>query len=150
MNCAFTSQHSDPHLAQEEGAQMKGKINMLNSGLLVAVPSQAVYDAILSKMEDHEALQKYDFPDQALLSDVFENRWAVLPYVYNALKTLRWPDVHSEIWRDDRVKNVHYILSPKPWNQKPDDKKDETELWWHATQKERKQKEKDVGIVDQF
>lgn len=123
---------------------------MLNSGLLVAVPSQAVYDTISAKMLDTEALQRYDFPDQALLSDVFENRWVVLPYIYNALKTLRWKGVHDVIWRDDRAKNIHYIFSPKPWKQKPDDQKDTTDSWWHAAQQERKQQEKTNGINDEF
>ena len=123
---------------------------MLNSGLLVAVPSQAVYDTISAKMLDTEALQRYDFPDQALLSDVFENRWVVLPYIYNALKTLRWKGVHDVIWRDGRAKNIHYIFSPKPWKQKPDDQIDTTDSWWHAAQQERKQQEKTNGINDEF
>ncbi|KAK4163934.1 glycosyl transferase [Cladorrhinum sp. PSN259] len=57
----------------------------------------------------------YDFSDQVLLGDAFAGRWMALPYVYNGLKTLRWPGVHDAIWLDDRVKNLHYGLTPKPW-----------------------------------
>jgi lipopolysaccharide biosynthesis glycosyltransferase len=149
-NCAFTIQHSDVEKAQVEGSSMKGCINMLNSGLLVVIPSADAYDMISKKMEDTEAMQKYDFPDQGILSDVFMNRWVVLPYIYNALKTLRWEGIHTAIWRDDKVKNVHYIWSPKPWNQKPDDPKDETDKWWHKVHNGRKEEEKSRGIVDSF
>jgi lipopolysaccharide biosynthesis glycosyltransferase len=62
-----------------------------------------------------ERTTTYMFPDQALLGDVFAGRWVALPYVYNALKFLRWPGVHDAIWRDDRVKNIHYGFTPKPW-----------------------------------
>lgn len=149
-NCAFTGQHDDPDKAQAEGASMNGRINMLNSGLLDVIPSEAIYNIITEKMDDAEAMKKYDFPDQAILSEIFEDRWVVLPYIYNALKTLRWEGVHRELWRDDRVKNVHYIWSPKPWNQRASDPKDETDFWWHRTNEERKEVEKATGIEDRF
>ena len=129
---------------------MKGRINMLNSGLLDVIPSEAIYNTIAAKMEDTEAMKSYDFPDQAILSDIFRDRWVVLPYVYNALKTLRWNGVHREIWKDDCVKNVHYIWSPKPWNQKSGDQKDETDQWWHKINAERKQIESGRGVKDHF
>jgi lipopolysaccharide biosynthesis glycosyltransferase len=89
---------------------------MLNSGLLVINPSTAVFNKI-QKVMNSAQVDKYDFPDQGLLSDVFAGRWVVLPYVYNALKPLRWEGVHSAIWQDDQVKVVHYIFATKPWHQ---------------------------------
>lgn len=81
----------------------------------------------------------------------------MLPYIYNALKTLRWEGVHREIWRDEEVKNIHYILSPKPWNEsleermRPDDgTRDPLHRWWWAVNEERSRREKEMGIDDEF
>ena len=87
---------------------------------------------------------------KSLLGDLFFGRWVPLPYTYNALKTLRWKGVHDAIWRDDEVKNVHYILSPKPWDEKKEDAKDETHPWWHDMNEERLKSEKAKGIDDGF
>lgn len=103
-------------------------------------------------MKNPSAVENYQFPDQDLLADVFEGRWVPLPYVYNALKTLRWKEVHDLIWRDQEVKNVHYILSPKPWDEKAGDEKpgDETHKWWWASNAERKTAERSAGVNDGF
>lgn len=102
-------------------------------------------------------IMSYDFADQSLLSDVFYGRWVAIPYVYNALKTLRWKDVHAPIWRDEYVKNVHYILSPKPWDESPEERKkgekegrDGTHEWWWKFNDERLAEEKKSGIEDSF
>lgn len=58
------------------------------------------------------------FADQSLLGLLFAGRWAPLPYVYNALRPMRLRRVHGAIWRDDEVRNVHYITMPKPWGRK--------------------------------
>ena len=129
---------------------MTNAIRSLNSGLLVVVPSAAVYNQITKQMEDSDALQNYNFPDQDLLSDVFKDRWVVLPYVYNALKTIRKEAVHGPIWRDDRVKNVHYILAPKPWNTAPHETDEEPLKWWHEVNISRKQNEASNGLSDGF
>lgn len=92
---------------------------MLNSGLLVINPSASIFSQIQAAMNDAERVKTYDFPDQGLLSDIFCRRWVPLPYIYNGLKTLRWEGVHSAIWRDARVKVVHYIFANKPWNDDP-------------------------------
>jgi hypothetical protein len=71
--------------------------------------------------------------------------------VYNALKTLRSQAVHGAIWRDDAVKNVHYILSPKPWDNKArGDSAEETWHWWWDINDERVSAEKEKGIDDAF
>lgn len=73
-----------------------------------------------------------------------------LPYVYNALKTLRWEWVHKPIWRDGEVKNVHYILNPKPWDEKKYSSHDPSHAWWWMVTEERLREEKKRGVVDGF
>lgn len=143
-NCAFTTQHNEPELAQTTGPSASAGISSPNGGLVVVVPSRGTYDKIAQALKDGDKTASYEFADQALLGDVFHDRWVPLPYVYNALKTIRWFGVHSEIWRDDRVKNIHYILSPKPWNEKAEDAVEETHQWWHETNSRREIQEGQV------
>jgi lipopolysaccharide biosynthesis glycosyltransferase len=126
----------------------------MNGGLQVVNPSQAVYNQILAHMESDAAIDM-DFADQSLLSDLYKGRWVPLPYIYNALKTLRWEGVHNEIWRDEKVKNMHYILAPKPWDEMDKDGNhtgtDPTHAWWVVANQERLKGEKEMGIsVDGF
>jgi len=148
--CAFTTQHAHPDEAQTEGPPTTAGLGFLNSGLLVTVPSTAISDTILETLQSPK-VSTYDFPDQDLLADIWKGRWVALPYIYNALKTLRWDFVHAPIWRDDRAKNVHYILAPKPWDEKEDGPwNDPTHEWWWSVNKERKEREIKVGIHDGF
>lgn len=123
---------------------------MLNSGLLVINPSDSLYEAIIKGLTDSSAVESYEFADQSILSDLFEGRWVTLPYVYNALKTLRLEGVHSQIWRDQEVKNIHYIFSRKPWTEKPGESNDETHRWWWTVNLERLSVEREVGIDDGY
>ncbi|ERF75494.1 hypothetical protein EPUS_08308 [Endocarpon pusillum Z07020] len=149
-NCAFTSQHDKPEAAQEQGAPPTAGIGSPNGGLVVVIPGQGTYDKISCTLRDGDKTANYDFADQALLGDVFHGRWVGLPYVYNALKTLRWKGVHDQIWRDDRVKNVHYILSPKPWDEKSGEASEETHEWWHEMNASRLADEGAKGYQDGF
>ena len=149
-NCAFTSQHSTPNEAQTNGASGKGSHGMPNGGLQVINPCGAIYNRILHQLTQDDAIDTYEFADQSMLSDLFYDRWVTLPYVYNALKTLRWKGVHDAIWRDDEVKNVHMILGPKAWDEKEGEASDETHKWWHALNRERKDEERGKGIDDEF
>lgn len=120
----------------------------MNGGLQVVNPSMAVFNLIQDYM-DSDAVINLDFADQSLLSDLFRGRWVPLPYTYNALKTLRWEGVHSPIWRDDKVKNIHYIFSPKPWDEAENQEGvDETHAWWHKANKLRlaDEKAKDIAV----
>ena len=120
--CAFTSQHAHPDKAQIAGAPSSHGLAMPNGGLQVVRPSSKTYSLILSTLQTNpERISSYDFADQSLLGDIFHGRWVPLPYTYNALKTLRWKGVHHPIWRDDEVKCLHFILSPKPWDTSADD-----------------------------
>lgn len=106
-------QHSCPDAVQEH-APSPIQQTMPNSGLAVLNPSSFVSDIITQALNDPKTTT-YVFPDQALLGDVFPGRWVSLPYIYNGLKTLRWLGIHDAIWHDVRVKNIHYGLTPKPW-----------------------------------
>ncbi|KAF4961983.1 hypothetical protein FSARC_9913 [Fusarium sarcochroum] len=150
-NCAFTSQHSTPDVAQTEAADPSvGPLGFMNGGLQVVNPSQGLYAQIIAHMEVDAA--NMDFADQSLLSDLYRERWVALPYIYNALKTMRWEGVHNAIWRDESVKNVHYILSPKPWDEINDKGewtgKDESHKWWVDANSARKASEKEKSIPD--
>ena len=123
---------------------------MPNGGLQVVNPSTALYNTILDRMSQSSSVENYEFADQSLLSDLFKHRWVPLPYIYNALKTIRWKSVHAAIWQDDKVKNVHYILSPKPWDQNPAEEMDETHKWWWSMKQKRLAKERDMDIEDGF
>jgi len=48
------------------------------------------------------------------LNEFFKGKWVPLSYTYNALKTLR--TCHTSMWEDKAIRNVHYIMSDKPWN----------------------------------
>jgi lipopolysaccharide biosynthesis glycosyltransferase len=123
---------------------------MINGGLQVVNPSKEVYDLIVKRLQDTDQVSNYEFADQSLLSDLFMGRWVPLPYIYNALKTMRWTKVHGAIWQDDKVKNMHYILSPKPWDEKPGKTTDPTHEWWLSQNWERLAEEESRGIIDGF
>ncbi len=147
-NCAFTSQHGHPDEAQKHGARSTAGLGMPNGGLQVVNPSKALYNQILERMTTETSVSSYEFADQSLLGDLFDGRWVGLPYIYNALKTLR--DIHKPIWRDGEVKNIHYILAPKPWDEKKGEESNETHKWWIDANLERIAEEKRAGIDDGF
>jgi len=153
-NCAFTTQHSAPESAQTVGAPPTAGLAMPNGGLQVVVPSSAVYNLIIDTLAS-PATSSMDFSDQSLLSNLFPGRWVTLPYIYNALKTLRWRGVHDAIWRDECVKNVHYLLSPKPWDETEEGKRgrgerEEINRWWWDVTERRKGEEWKRGVEDGF
>lgn len=153
-NCAFTSQHSTPDLAQTTAADPSvGPLGFMNGGLQVVNPSAAVFDLIVGYMNSDKVID-LEFADQSLLSDLFRGRWVPLPYTYNALKTMRWEGVHDPIWRDEEVKNVHYILAPKPWDEYDAEgnstSTDESHRWWQDMNAGRVRDEKAKGIDDGF
>ncbi|OLN86368.1 Galactinol synthase 1 [Colletotrichum chlorophyti] len=153
-NCAFTTQHARPGEAQTVAPDpvTASPLGYMNGGLQVVNPSKKLFEQIVRHME--RGAMDMDFADQSLLSDLYRGRWVALPYVYNALKTLRWEGVHSEIWRDAEVKNVHYILAPKPWDEIDERGEwtgtEESHRWWVEFDRERRKGEKAEGIQDGF
>lgn len=123
---------------------------MLNSGLLVVTPSTQTYAQIEHALRTPSRVRRYTFPDQELLSDVFYGRWVPLPYVYNALKTMREERVHGPIWRDAEVRNVHYIFARKPWDEPLTQNSDELDRWWWEANARRMKRERESGIDDGF
>ena len=146
-NCAFTTQHDTPDLAQREGAPPTSGLKMVNGGLQVVNPSTAIYGLIQARLESPETIN-FDFADQSLLSDLFPGRWVPLSYKYNALKFMR--EIHAPIWRDNEIKNLHYLLSPKPWNEDRGKESQETHKWWWSINQDRLDREKEQGIADGF
>ncbi|GAB1211148.1 hypothetical protein ATERTT37_000260 [Aspergillus terreus] len=154
-NCAYTSQHGVPDLAQTTAPAATAGLGIPNGGLQVVNPSRATYDVIVHQLAS-SATSEYAFADQSLLADTFHGRWVPLPYKYNALKTLRWEGVHDCIWRDDQVKNVHYILNPKPWEDAHGQRvnggssHDPTHSWWWDLHQERLDDDRMRGVTDEF
>ena len=149
-NCAYTMMHSKPGEAQTQGAPVMGSHGTPNGGLQVVNPCKAIYDSILQRLADSAGVDEYEFADQSLLADVFQGRWVSLPYIYNALKTLRFQGVHDRIWRDENVKNIHYVLAPKPWDESPGNVTVDTHTWWLEKDASRRQEEEANGIKDDF
>jgi alpha-N-acetylglucosamine transferase len=103
----------------------------LNAGLFVFEPNPLVFDAIAARLNALPDGASAPFSDQDLINAHFSNNWIILPYIYNALKTLS--KSHSNMWSLKAIKNIHYIFD-KPWEQfarSPDDPyADLNELWW--------------------
>ena len=113
-------------------------------------PSTVLYEKIVQALQNPSSVADYEFADQSLLADLFHGRWVALPYVYNALKFMRWPAIHGAIWRDNEIRNIHYLLNPKPWDETPGEESDPTHKWWWAVNYNRTAVEKEMGIVDSF
>ena len=45
---------------------------------------------------------------------------------------------------------MHYILSPKPWDEKVGEESEESHKWWTKANEERLEEEKGKGIDDGF
>lgn len=148
-NCAFTGWYDklgdrDGEIVGPEVKDQHG-LMICNGGLQVVEPNKENYDKIIAKMDDD---LDYDFADQSLLSDVFKDKWIGLSFGYNYLKTMRL--IHQDL-KFDAVKNIHYILTPKPWNvdRSFDDDTDTFAFWWDINDK-RLEEEKIKGIADGF
>ncbi len=124
-HCFYTYCRGAEHTSEPERTD-----SYLNGGFLVVTPDEAVFDDMVRRLGALDDLSRFPFAEQDFLNEVYADRWVPLPYVYNALKTL--PFQHPGLWRDDEVKNIHYIID-KPWDAAPDP--DDryfplTTLWW--------------------
>ncbi|KIJ45639.1 glycosyltransferase family 8 protein [Sphaerobolus stellatus SS14] len=130
-NCAYTPLetigNSPPPPLAIESHRTHG---LLNSGTVLLHPSPEITQEIYNYLSTSPEISKFAFPDQDLLANVFKGRWKPLPYVYNALKTLRL--IHQRLWKDEHVRIVHYILHDKPWMVPPGTGGDYEEMysWW--------------------
>ncbi|KAH7323652.1 nucleotide-diphospho-sugar transferase [Rhexocercosporidium sp. MPI-PUGE-AT-0058] len=138
-NCAYTGLAHPTCLANPAGVPKDGKglgtHTLLNSGLFICTPYEQLWKEMLQFLETSPLVKHFMFPDQDFLAEFFRGRWMAVGYQYNALKTMRY--WHAEMWRDEEVRNLHYIVD-KPWSKRlrPDGtagylgKDGETHRWW--------------------
>ncbi|GBC07397.1 hypothetical protein RclHR1_07440002 [Rhizophagus clarus] len=110
-SCAYTLGPIKPESEDTPPpVELKG---YFNSGLLVLTPSKQTFEDLLNYFYNHPDVDSLSFVDQDVLNEFFKGKWVPLSYTYNALKTLR--TCHSSVWEDKAIRNVHYIMSDKPW-----------------------------------
>lgn len=130
MNCAHTYAGKHDGQPPTPGAGQPRTYDLFNSGLLVFQPTRELEAEVLDTLND-PIVQDFLFPDQDLLAYVFnkDNRFIPLPYVYNAIKTMR--PAHPNLWRDEDVKVVH-LIQDKPWEggKAPEGTEILYEWWW--------------------
>ena len=119
-NCPFTgSKHPEalnPPRLKPRTAGQKKTYALLNSGVFVCTPSQEIWDGIQDILvRNKELIKSFKFPDQNFMEVFFQDKWVPLGWQYNAIKTHRY--WHSEAWRDDEVRMLHYIID-KPWERR--------------------------------
>jgi len=97
-NCAHTALSYPSCLSFDQKVDFKGPRahRLLNSGLVILKPSDTEFERIKAFLSTSPIVRNFIFPDQDLLAAVFEGRWRPLPFIYNALKTLRCMVVSSK------------------------------------------------------
>lgn len=130
-NCAHTAVKSPLGLPPAWTPTSPRPYGLLNSGTVVLNPSPTLGQAIIHYL-DTENLETFAFVDQDLLAAFFKGKWKPLPWYYNALKSLR--TIHSQLWRDDEIRCLHYIMKDKPWESRkplPGPYADVHVWWWN-------------------
>ena len=138
-NCAWTPLKHPSALASgspiPKSAVPPDTYALLNGGLFLYHPSPSLWEKMYDHFLNSKELSTYQFPDQDFLASFFFSKWMPLPWKYNALKTMRaW---HPNIWRDDEVMGLHYIVD-KPWERRVASdgigghlgRDGETHTWW--------------------
>jgi inositol 3-alpha-galactosyltransferase len=131
-NCAFTGMTHPEALTEPPPVTQQGTHSLLNSGLFLFEPSKELWRGILEFLNSSPLLKDFLFPDQDFLAEYFRGRWISVGWQYNALKT--WRYWHPNIWKDEEVRNLHYIVD-KPWNKRAGNdgylgNDDQTHRWW--------------------
>lgn len=101
----------------------------LNSGVFVAAPNVATYDAMMTRLDAPGAF--WPRTDQTFLQSFFPD-WHGLPYTYNVLQYLYF--ALPELWNWPALKILHYQYE-KPWQRdhgKAERLKPLIELWWRV------------------
>ena len=138
-NCAYTPLRHPAALSEATpvpaGAVPPDTYALLNGGVFLYHPSATLWKSMHNHFLTSPELSTFKFPDQDFLASVFRGRWRSFPWKYNALKTMRqW---HTNIWRDEEVKGLHYIVD-KPWEKRVASdgigghlgRDGETHTWW--------------------
>jgi inositol 3-alpha-galactosyltransferase len=134
-NCAMAKLTAPDQLAKVEPEPET--LDNFNSGTFLYRPGEQMSKFVKDKFEElgNTRLKAMKFPDQDFLNEAFRGRWDTLSWKTNALKT--WRYWHTNIWRDEQVAVLHYIVD-KPWaaRVKPDGtagylgRDGETHQWW--------------------
>ena len=131
---------------------------LLNGGVFLYRPSRQLWTQILDYFNTSPDLHNFQFPDQDFLAAFFVHRWRPLSWQYNALKTMRqW---HTNIWRNDEVRALHYIVD-KPWQRRIASdgiaghlgRDGETHSWWWAVYqrwRSSRQRPDVISILDEL
>lgn len=119
QNCAYTPLQHPSALGKgtlvPSSSAPPDTYALLNGGVFLYHPSEALWQAMHHHFLTSSELSTFQFPDQDFLASFFCGKWQSLPWKYNALKTMKqW---HTNIWRDDEVKGLHYIVD-KPWEKR--------------------------------
>ncbi|KAI9844352.1 MAG: hypothetical protein M1837_005656 [Sclerophora amabilis] len=113
-NCAWSSQEHPAALAQGPliTPESPPTYHLMNSGVFIFHPSASMWERIQTFLNTTPLLSTFTFPDQHFLDEFFRNKWVSIPWQWNATKTRRY--WHENIWRDEEVRALHYIVD-KPW-----------------------------------
>lgn len=117
-NCAYTGLNpgsAPTPVPKPESTAGKRTHTLLNSGMFVFTPFEEQWNDMLKFLHFDERVKDFLFPDQDFLAEFFKGRWKSVGWQYNALKTMRY--WHENMWSDDVVKNLHYIVD-KPWSRR--------------------------------
>lgn len=136
-NCAYTPLSHPTALTHptQITEQSMPVHKLLNGGMFLFRPSAELWADMMDFFNTTPTLSTMMFPDQDFLAEFFRGRWVPLGWQYNALKTMRY--WHENIWRDDEVIVLHYIVD-KPWAKRNTKegkggylmKDGETHSWW--------------------
>ncbi|KAF2012438.1 glycosyltransferase family 8 protein [Aaosphaeria arxii CBS 175.79] len=116
-NCAYTSLTQSTTSSLSSLAPVTphhSTRGIFNTGTFVFRPTASISHLVISTFASTPTskLLSYKFPDQDFLNEVFASSWRSLHWSTNALKT--WRYWHQEMWSDDEVRALHYIVD-KPW-----------------------------------
>ena len=117
-NCAYTGLSPESSATKVPSSRVTNATRthtILNSGMFFFTPYEQLWKDIQVFLAKDARVKTFLFPDQDFLAAFFNDRWRSLSWRYNALKTMRY--WHPELWRDEQVSNLHYIVD-KPWNKR--------------------------------
>lgn len=92
--------------------KLKEESNYFNSGLFLFRPNHIRSQKIIDTFHNFNDLSSFLFADQDFLNYYWKGNWRPLPFIYNALKTMKLS--HPDMWNYDQIKNIHFIIE-KPW-----------------------------------
>lgn len=159
-NCAYTPLKHPAALTHPTPVTLTSRRThtLLNSGLVVFTPSAATFKGMLDLFySSPDLIASFSFPDQDFLAHYFKGKWKPIGWQWNAIKTMRY--WHPEIWRDEEVRNCHYICK-KPWTDRGRMVEDQDDRvthgwWWEGWdewkgEREGERREEVVGLVGEW